>query len=150
MEFWAVVATVLWTSFAAALVGTAVGVTVVNRGRRLAGLSLLLASALVQLAFSFAAGFSIGRFTAAIPVLLIGTMLAVGRGWPAVLVAISASLAIYFACSWLLTPLEFEGGLLAWLFDFWAIPLYAVLALASFGVAAARTPQASRGSSRSL
>lgn len=60
MDYWEVVAIVLWASFLASLVGAVVGLVLTARGRRSSGLCLLLASTLVQLVFSFAAGFRSG------------------------------------------------------------------------------------------
>lgn len=128
------IATVLWAAFTAAIVGAAVGLNWSFNDRRSSGLGLLFASALVLLGFSFAAGFSIGRFTTAIPVLLVGAMVGAGRGWVAVHTLLLLAAATYIACSWFLTPLMLEGRLPLWLFGAWAIPLYGLLALIGFGV----------------
>lgn len=142
------IASVLWTSLVTSLVGAVVGAAGVTRGRRASGFGLLLASTLALLAFSFAAGFTIGRFTAAIPVLLIGLMLSLGRGRLVVLLAVVTAAGVYVACSWLLTGRVVEGKLPAWLFGAWAIPFDALLALGAFGLAvgghSARGRQASR------
>ena len=115
------------------------------RDHRQAGLAALLGSTLMLLAFSFAAGFSIGRFTAAIPVMLIGVMLGAGRGALGVINALIAAAIVYFMCSWLLSSLVLQGGVFSWLFGAWAIPLYALLALAAYAAAATTPTRSERG-----
>ena len=140
------IATVLWAAFAAAIVGAAVGLNWSIGDRRSSGLGLLLASTLVLLGFSFAAGFSIGRFTTAIPVLLVGALVGAGRGWRALLALLLPAAATYIACSWLVTPLMVEGRLPVWLFGAWAIPLYGLLSLIGFGVSLLIPPVPTRAS----
>lgn len=89
-------------------------------------LVLLVTAELGTLAFSFISGFSIGRFTAIIPVLLSGYVIGIGRSRVAVGAFLFGAAALSFFCSWLLTPVGFSGGLAALLFGFWAIPLYVV------------------------
>lgn len=140
------IATVLWAAFTAAIVGAAVGLNWAFTDRRSSGLGLLFAITLMLLGFSLAAGFSIGRFTTAIPVLLVGAMVGVGRGWVAVLALLLVAAATYLACSWLLTPLMLEGRLPLWLFGAWAIPLYGLLALIGFSVSLLIPPGSARAS----
>lgn len=76
----------------------------------------------------------------AIPVLVVGAMLGVGRGWPALFASLLAALGLYVVCSWLVEPLVVGGVLPGWLFGFWAIPLYGLLTLAAFGLAIIHEP----------
>jgi hypothetical protein len=95
---------------------------------------------MLLLGFSFLAGFSIGRFTAAIPVLLIGAMIGIGRGWLALLASLLVATAMYVVCSWLLTPVMVSGELPLWLFGAWAIPLYGLFALIALSVSLSLSP----------
>jgi hypothetical protein len=101
---------------------------------------LLFAAVAVLLAFSFIAGFTIGRFTALIPVLVCAYVVAMGRGPLAVAVSIVIGGLLYAACSWLFTPLIDSRGVWSILFGAWAIPFYTVLAIATFVVALIRPP----------
>ena len=60
-----------------------------------------------------------------------------GRGRTAVAAGLLAAAVLYVAFSWLLTPLMPTGTVLGYVFGFWAIPTYAILALAVFGWRAA-------------
>jgi hypothetical protein len=125
-------AAVLWTGLAICIIGALAGVQLAWRGHRKIALAFLLTAALGMSAFSLIAGFSIGRFTAVVPALLAGYMVAVGRGWLITLAALVGALVIYIACSWVLTALLFQGGIFELIFGAWAIPLYAVAALMAF------------------
>jgi hypothetical protein len=135
---WQVAADVLWTGFGLCLLAIVVALLAVRHGFLRLAWVLLFVSTAGTLYFSFLSGFSIGRFTAAIPVLTTAYALGIGRGAKATVVFLAAGVAVYVAGSWVLTPLEFGGGLLAWLFGGWAIATYAVLALLVFGWTAAR------------
>jgi hypothetical protein len=126
------VAAVLWAGLAICIIGALAGVQLAWRGHRNIALSFLLTAALGMSAFSLIAGFSIGRFTAVVPALLAGYMLAVGRGWLITLAALVGALVMYIACSWMLTALLYQGGIFELIFGAWAIPLYAVAALMTF------------------
>ena len=94
-----------------------------HRQGRGAALGLLFGSAVALLLFSFIAGFSIGRITAALPVLISGYMVAMDRDPMVVAAWLLAAAVFYLACSWLLTPLVRVGGVFAVVLGFWAIPL---------------------------
>ena len=83
-------------------------------------------------AFSLIGGFSVGRFTAVIPVLLTSYMLAMDRGRLMTMAALVGALAVYIACSWMLSVLLFQGGIFELIFGAWAIPLYAVAAVVAY------------------
>jgi len=127
------VAEALWAGFALFIIAAAGGVALARNGHRQVALALLFTSALGSLAFSFIAGFSIGRFTALIPVLITGYMAGMGRGHRAVAECLLAGAIVYLVSSWLLTPLGF-------VFAAWAIPLYLAAAVVAFGWAIVRPP----------
>jgi hypothetical protein len=125
-------AVVLWTGLAVTIIAAIAGVQLAWRGRRNRALGLLLAAALGTAAFSLAAGFSIGRFTAVIPAVLTGYMLAMDRGRLITMAALVGALGIYIACSWLSTELIVRGLIFEMIFGAWAIPLYAVAAVMAY------------------
>lgn len=133
MDQYELLAAILWTVFAGCIVGLIAGVVVAqHRPQRRLALVLVLVSILGILAFSFIGGFSIGRFTALFAVLGIGYVVAMGRGPFVVAGCLVGAGLLYLACSWLLTDLVLRGGIYALLFGAWAIPTYAVLAVAAF------------------
>lgn len=141
VDFYALIAAVLWTVFGLSLVASTAGVLLVLRQRRQPALVALFCAVVGLLAFSMIAGFSIGRFTCAIPVLLIGSAIGAGRG-PAVLGAsMIGSVLVYLAFSWWLTPLLFFGGVFSIVFGSWGITFYALLAIGAFGWAALSPPR---------
>lgn len=132
MDGYQLVAAGLWTGLALSIIGALAGVQLALRGHRNIALGILLAAALGMSAFSLIAGLSIGRFTAVIPALLAGYMIAMGRGWLITLAALVGAFGFYIACSWVFSVLLFQGGIFELIFGAWAIPLYAVAALAAF------------------
>jgi hypothetical protein len=139
MDQYQLVATVLWGCFQASIVAIIAGLVAQHRHQRGLALTLLFFAVLGTLAFSFVGGFSIGRFTAVIPVLVIGYVVGMDRGPVAVTSCLLGAAFVYLACSWLFTPLV-TGGAFSFVFGFWAIPAYAILALAAFGWAVAKPP----------
>jgi hypothetical protein len=108
---------------------------------RVAALAFLLISALGLLTFSEIAGFSIGRMTALIPVLITGYIGAMGRGKKAVSASLMAATLLYLAFSWLLTPFVSYGGVWGAVFGSWGILLYAIASVGAFGWAMSRPPK---------
>ncbi len=143
MDEWLLAADVLWTGFALCLVASAASVLLARRGRRDPALMLLFIAVLGILASSYVGGFSIGRFTAAIPVLFIAYLVGMGRGGMVVAGCLVAAAALYVVFSWLLTPLVFAGGPLAVIFGAWGIPAYLVFAIAGFSWSLANPPRGS-------
>ena len=141
MDQYQLVAAVLWGGFQVSIIVLVAGLFAQHRHRRGLALTLLFFAVLGTLAFSFVGGFSIGRFTAVIPVLVIGYVVGMGRGPVAVTSCLLGAAFIYLACSWLFTPLVLSGGAFSFVFGFWAIPVYATLALAAFGWAVAKPPR---------
>lgn len=140
MDTFAVTAEVLWGILGLCLVAAAAGVLLAWRGHRGGALTLLFVAAVGILAFSLAGGFSVGRFTAVLPVLLTGYAVGMGRGPATVAACLLLAAVVYLAGSWVLTPAVTAGGVLALLFGFWAIPLYLVAAVAAFGWTALNPP----------
>jgi hypothetical protein len=58
-------------------------------------------------------------------------MLAMDRGRLITMAALAGALAVYIACSWVLSGFLFQGGVFELIFGAWAVPLYAVAALAA-------------------
>lgn len=130
MDGWQLVADLLWAYLALTVTLGAAGVLAAHRSRRGAALALLLASALLLLAYSVITGSSIGRFVVLLPLLEISYAVSMGRGRPAVAASLVGSVVLYELCSWLLTPLVWPFG---YLLGFWAVPIYLVLALGGLG-----------------
>ena len=74
------IAAILWGGFQLSTIALIARLLAQHRRRRTLALTLLFISVLGALAFSYVGGFSIGRFTAIIPVLVIGHVVAMGRG----------------------------------------------------------------------
>lgn len=140
MNQYQLVAGVLWGGFQAAVIALIAGLIAQQRRRRGIALGLLLISFIGTLAFSYVGGFSIGRFTALIPVLVIGYVLGMGRGAASLVACLIGAVVVYAAFSWVLTPVGMAGGAVSFVFDAWGIPLYAILGVAAFGWAVARPP----------
>jgi hypothetical protein len=140
MDQYQLLATVLWVGFQLSIIALIGGLFAQHRHRRALALTLLFFAVLGTLAFSFVGGFSIGRFTAVIPVLVIGYVVGMDRGPVAVTSCLLGAAFIYLACSWVFTPLVLTGGAFSLVFGFWAIPAYAILALAAFGWAVTKRP----------
>lgn len=141
MDRYQLLAAALWGGFQLSIVALIAGLIAHQRRRRVLALTLLFIAVVGTLAFSYAGGFSIGRFTAAIPVLVIGYVLAMGRGPAATAACVLAAGLTYVAFSWLFTPLALAGSWLSLVFMFWAIPAYAIFSLVAFGWAFARPPR---------
>lgn len=138
MDIYELAALLLWSGFGLSLIALIAGIAAAQTARRQAAIALLLVAELGTLAFAFIGGFSIGRFTAVIPVIVSGYVLAMGRSRQTVGACLIGAVVIYVVFSWLLTPLVLRGGMLALLFGFWAIPLYGVLAAFAFSMAFAK------------
>lgn len=137
MDPYVLIAELIWTGFGLSLIVLIAGIAVGQGPHRTAAIALLLVAEFGTLTLSFIGGFSIGRFTAVIPVLVTGYVVGIGRNRLVVGACLIGSAVIYGLFSWLLTPLVLDGGVLAILFGFWAIPLYGVLAIIGFGTALA-------------
>lgn len=135
---WQVVADVLWTALALSILANVIGVLAVRHGRWRLALILLLMSTVATLYFSLLGGLSIGRFTALLPALTIAYALSIGTGARGTMAFLAAGFLVYAAASWLLTPLEFDGVVFAWLLGGWAIGGYALAALVAFPLTAVR------------
>lgn len=135
------IALILWTVFGLSIIALVAGCLLAQGSRRTVALTMLFSAVLGTLAFSFISGFSVGRFTAVIPVFVSGYVIGMGRGRITVGLCVLGAAVMYVLFSWLLTPLVLSGGVLALLFGFWAMPVYAVVAPAAFGWAALNPPR---------
>jgi hypothetical protein len=144
MDQYQLIASVLWTGLGLALLAAATAALAGRHARYGYAVLLLFAATIYTLLFASISGFSIGRFVAVIPVMLIGYAIAQGRGYRWVVISLIISLATYFAFSWLLTPIAFAAGPdspLAAILGAWGIPLYAGLALVAFTWTAFNPPR---------
>jgi hypothetical protein len=155
MDQYQFTASVLWIGLGLALLAAATAPLAARDAGYAYALLLLIVATAYTLFFASISGFSIGRFVAAIPVLLTGYALAQGRGYRFMIVSLTGAVATYFAFSWLLTPILFAAGgpnsLLAAVLGAWGIPLYAAIALVVFIWTALNPPALSspnRGTSR--
>ena len=132
MDEYQLIAEALRSDFGLYIVVSTAGVLLARRGHRHAALALLFIAVLGTLAFSVVGEFSVGRFTTAIPVLVSGYVLGMGRR-PMVVASRTFAAVVYLAFSWLLTPLVLSGGLLGVVFGAWGIPFYLLAVIAAFG-----------------
>ena len=142
------IADILWSGFAVSIIALIAGVLLSLRGQRGAALALLFIAVIGTLAFSLVGGLSIGRFTVLFPVLISGYVVAIGRGRVTVAIWVLGAAVLYIAFSWLLTPVVLAGGVFALVFGLWAIPAYAILALAAFGWSALNPPSGGSATTR--
>ena len=124
-----VLATIAWGLFALFLVGAVTGTTLLERTYRPA-LAVLAVATVSGFIFSFLAGFSIGRFTAVLP--LIVTAFAVTR-YRDVLLQVAAQVAaigIYVLLAWILAGQVY----------FWGIQIELPLCVGAYALALAFPP----------
>ena len=124
------VALVLWTAFYAALLIVGIGILAARHGHRGAAIALLVLGATILIAFSAIAGFSIGRLTILLPVLVAGYLTAMGRERTAVATNLVGATMVYLTCSWFLTP-YLPTSPLDFVFAFWGAPIYLALLVAA-------------------
>jgi hypothetical protein len=124
-----VVATVAWGLFALFLVGAVAGTILIERTYRLA-LAIFAVATVSGFIFSYLTGFSIGRFTAVLP--LIVTAFAVTR-YRDLLLQVAAQVAaigIYVLLAWILA---------GWVL-FWGIQIELPLCVGAYALALAFPP----------
>jgi len=129
-------AQVAWGGFYAALLAASVGILAGHRGRPRIALGFLGTSALVLLLFSMIGGFSVGRVTILLPVLIGGYVLGMGRGWVAVFSGILIATIVYLLGSWWLTD-TLNGAALGIILAFWGAPIDFAFLLVAFAMAVA-------------
>ena len=125
-----------WGGFYAALLAASVGILAGHRGRPRIALGILGTSALVLLLFSMIGGFSVGRVTILLPVLIGGYVLGMGRGWVAVFSGILIATIVYALGSWWLTD-TLDGVALGIILAFWGAPIYVAFLVVAFATAVA-------------
>ena len=144
MDQYQLIALALWAGLGLALLAAAIAPLAARHGAHAYAVLLLFAATTYTLFFASISGFSIGRFMAVIPVVLIGYCIAQSRGYRWMVSSLIISLATYFAFSWLLTPIAFAAGPdspLAAILGAWGIPLRAGLALVAFTWTAFNPPR---------
>ena len=93
--------TVAWGSFALFIIGAAAGTLLIERTYRLA-LAVFAVATTGGFTFSFLAGFSIGRFTAVLPLIVTAFAVTRDRDPRLQLAAQAAAIAIYVLFAWIL------------------------------------------------
>jgi hypothetical protein len=96
-----VLSSVAWGSLVLLIGGFAVGATLLERKYR-RGLALLALATVGGFTFSFMAGFSIGRLTALLPLLVTAFATSRGRRTYLMSAAFAAAIALYVLLSWIL------------------------------------------------
>jgi hypothetical protein len=123
-----VLGVVAWSTLALFLVGAVVGTTLLGRRYRLA-LAILSLATISGFGFSFLAGFSIGRFTALLPLVLTAFAVTYGRSGRLQVAAHAAAIGIYILLAWLIAEQV----------PFWGIQVELPLSLIAY-LLAARSP----------
>jgi hypothetical protein len=119
-----VLSTIAWGTFALFLIGAMAGTILIERTYRLA-IAVFAVATFSGFIFSFLAGFSIGRFTAVLP--LIVTAFAVTRYRDPLLqmVAQTAAIGVYVLLAWILAEQV----------HFWGIQIELPLSLVAYAAA---------------
>jgi hypothetical protein len=92
---------IAWGSLAGFLLGALVGTLLLERAYRLA-LAVFLVATIGGFTFSFLSGFSIGRFTAVLPLVVTAFAVARDRSPRLQLAAQAAAIGIYVLLAWLI------------------------------------------------
>lgn len=119
-----VLATLAWGLLALFLVGTLVGILFLERAYRLA-LAVFAAATVSGFTFSFLSGFSIGRFTAVLPLVVTAFAVTRDRDPRLQLAAQAAAIGIYILLAWMLAE---QVG-------FWGIQIELPLCLVAYAAA---------------
>jgi hypothetical protein len=119
-----VLGAIAWGSLALFLVGALVGTLLLERAYRLALVVFALAT-VGGFTFSFLSGFSIGRFTAVLPLVVTAFAVSRDRDRRLQLAAQAAAIGIYIVLAWIL---DAQVG-------YWGIQLELPLCLAAYAAA---------------
>lgn len=121
---------IAWGSLGVFLMAAALGAALLDRAYRPA-LLVLCAATVAGSVFSFLTGFSIGRFTSVLPVVLTAFAVTHGRRTILQLAALAIAFAIYYALAWIFP--EKVG--------FWGIYIELMLCAAAYGIAFVLAPR---------
>lgn len=124
-----VLSTIAWGIFALFLVGAMAGTLLLERTYRLA-LAVFVIATVSGFTFSFLAGFSIGRYTAVLPLVLTAFAVTRHRDPRVHLAAQAAAIGVYVLLAWILAEQV----------HFWGIQIEIPLCLAAYAVALAFPP----------
>jgi hypothetical protein len=113
---------IAWASLGVFLVGLVVGSTLLPSSHRL-GLAILFLATLSGFAFSFLAGFSIGRFTVVLPLVATAFAVTYARSWWLQVLAYTTAIGTYLLLAWLITGIS------------WGIPIELPLCFLAYVVA---------------
>jgi hypothetical protein len=132
-----VLTSIAWGSLALFVGGFAVGATLLERKYR-RGLAVLALATVAGFVFSFLAGFSIGRFTAVLPMLVTAFATSRGRSSYVLAAALLVAVGLYVLLAWLLPVL------------YWGIHIELPLCLLAYAAAYLVPPRRVGGSDRRL
>jgi hypothetical protein len=124
-----VLGAIAWGSLAIFLVGALVGTLLLERAYRLA-LAVFAVATIGGFTFSFLSGFSIGRFTAVLPLILTAFAVTRDRDQRLQLAAQAAAFAIYVLLAWIIPE---QVG-------YWGIHLELPLCLVAYAAAMIKPP----------
>ena len=118
-------------------VGTLIGIPMLERRHR-AALAVLFVATVGGFVFSFIAGFSLGRFTALLPLVVTAFAVTHGRSARLQLAAQATAVGLYILLAWLIP--ERIG--------YWGIHIELPLCTIAYGIAFVYPPAASRRTAR--
>jgi hypothetical protein len=124
-----VLATIAWGTFALFLVGAMVGTILIERTYRTA-LAVFVVATVSGFIFSFLAGFSVGRFTAVLPLIVTAFAVTRYRDPRLHLAAQAAAIGVYVLLAWILAEQV----------HFWGIQIELPLSLVAYAAALAFPP----------
>ena len=128
-----VLGAIAWGSLALFLAGAIIGTLFLERAYRLA-LVVLAVATVGGFTFSFLSGFSIGRFTAVLPLILTAFAVTRDRDPRLQLVALAAAIGVYVLLAWI-----FAGQV-----SYWGIHLMVPLCLLAYAAALIFPPARNR------
>jgi len=124
-----VLATIAWGTFALFLVGAMVGTILIERTYRTA-LAVFVVATVSGFIFSFLAGFTIGRYTAVLPLIVTAFAVTRYRDPRLQLAAQAAAIGVYVLLAWILAEQV----------HFWGIQIELPLSLVAYAAALAFPP----------
>ena len=124
-----VLATTAWGTFALFLVGAMVGTILIERTYRTA-LAVFVVATVSGFIFSFLAGFTIGRYTAVLPLIVTAFAVTRYRDPGLQLAAQAAAIGVYVLLAWILAEQV----------HFWGIQIELPLSLVAYAAAVAFPP----------
>ncbi len=129
-----------WGTLGVFGVGALIGIPMLERRYRSA-LALLFVATLGGFVFSFIAGFSIGRFTALLPLVLTAFAVTYGRSARLQLTAHATAVGLYIVLAWVIPE---RVGFWGMRVGFWGIHIELPLCAIAYTIAFLYPPHASR------